>query len=126
MSVQDGKVSSAAPSCSTSPAQPMTIWYKAPSSWSKVSAYYRVDSSPNIVREGVAMSEACDGWWKLTVPDTKGARVKASFTNGRDWDGNGKKADGSLNGYWASGDSMAVSGGQVIGDVTPNCATSKQ
>ena len=105
--------------------QPMTVYYKAPSSWSKVSAYYRVDSDPAIPGPNVAMSKACDGWWKLTIPDTKGARVKVSFTNGKDWDGNGWGGS-SYNGYWASGDSMAVAGGQVIGDVTPNCTINKQ
>ncbi|WP_162178580.1 hypothetical protein, partial [Bifidobacterium merycicum] len=59
--------------------------------------------------------------------DTKGKAVKASFTNGTSWDGNGKAADGTLRGYWASGSSMAVASGQVISGVMPGCAvTTKQ
>ncbi|MGR6875267.1 hypothetical protein QM008_00325, partial [Bifidobacterium angulatum] len=53
---------------------------------------------------------------------TKGKAVKASFTNGTSWDGNGKAADGTLRGYWASGSSMAVASGQVISGVVPACS----
>ncbi|MBW3095442.1 Ig-like domain-containing protein, partial [Bifidobacterium sp. 64T4] len=48
--------------------------------------------------------------------------VKVSFTNGTSWDGNGKAADGSLRGYWASGSSMAVASGQVIAGAVPTCS----
>ncbi|NMM95478.1 alpha amylase, partial [Bifidobacterium sp. DSM 109960] len=47
---------------------------------------------------------------------TKGAKVKVAFTDGRSWDDNGGKY------YYATGSSMAVAGGQFIGDVTPVCA----
>jgi len=118
MSVSGGKVSSTVPSCSV--AQPMTVYYKAPSSWSKVTVYYRVYSSPNVTGN-VEMSKACDGWWKATIPDSKGSPVGAGFTpDTKKWDDDAGKL------YKASGDSMAVAGGQVIGDVTPNCIVSRK
>ena len=83
-------------------------------------ASYRVYSSPEQAGSA-AMSEACDGWWKMTIDDTKGARVKVAFTDGKSWDSNGNKS------YWASGSSMAVAGGQVISGIMPGCAvTTKQ
>jgi len=52
------------------------------------------------------------------VPDSKGGKVRLAFTDGSKWDNGG---------YYATGDSAAVAGGQVIADVTPNCvATAKQ
>ncbi|KFI69617.1 putative alpha-amylase, partial [Bifidobacterium merycicum] len=69
-----------------------------------------------------SMTEVCGGWYRFTIPDTKGKAVKASFTNGTSWDGNGKAADGTLRGYWASGSSMAVASGQVISGVVPTCS----
>ena len=95
--------------------QPMTVWYKPDSSWKTVKANYRVYSTPQSAAHGVELKAACGGWYKLTVPDTKGAEVSIAFTNGSKWDSNGGKN------YIGAGDSMAVSGGQVVSDVTPNC-----
>ena len=120
MAVSGGKVSSSAPSCQPDKKQPMTVYYKAPSSWKSVKANYRVYSSPQQAAAGVKMTQACDGWWKLTIPDTKGAQVKVAFTDGKSWDNN------SGRNYYATGSSMAVAGGQFIGDVTPVCAVAEQ
>lgn len=101
--------------------QPMTVYYKLPSGWKDAKMVYRVYSTSN--RTGsVQMTKACDGWMKATIPDSKGARVGVAFTpDDSKWDNNAGKL------YQASGSTMAVSGGQVIGDVTPNCAaTAKQ
>ena len=120
MAVSGGQVSSSAPQC-TGPKQPMTVYYKLPSGWKDAKMVYRVYSTPN--RTGsVQMTKACDGWMKATIPDSKGARVGVAFTpDDSKWDNNAGKL------YQASGSTMAVSGGQVIGDVTPNCAaTAKQ
>ena len=116
-----GKSSSVEVTVEAAGKQPMTVYYKAPSSWSKVTVYYRVYSSPNVTGN-VEMSKACDGWWKATIPDSKGSPVGAGFTpDTKKWDDDAGKL------YKASGDSMAVAGGQVIGDVTPNCTvTTKQ
>ncbi|NMM95482.1 alpha-amylase [Bifidobacterium sp. DSM 109960] len=116
MAVSGGEVSSSAPSCQSSEKQPMTVWYKAPSSWSTVKANWRVYSSPQQSGSKAQLTRACDGWWRLTIADTKGAKVKVAFTDGRSWDDNGGKY------YYATGSSMAVAGGQFIGDVIPNCA----
>ena len=57
---------------------------------------------------------------KAVVPDSKGGKVRLAFTDGSKWDTGGMR-------YYATGDSAAVAGGQVIADVTPNCvATTKQ
>ena len=54
------------------------------------------------------------------MPDSKGGKVRLAFTDGSEWDTGGMR-------YYATGDSAAVAGGQVIADVTPNCvATTKQ
>ena len=80
-------------------------------------AYWRVYTSPNTTGNAL-MEKACDGWWKVTVPDTKGAEAGLAFTDGSSWDKNGGKN------YRATGSSMAVAGGQVIAGVMPNCAVS--
>ena len=108
-SVSGGKVSSSAPSF----AEPMTIYYKAPSSWKTVKVNYKAAGKWS---EPTSMSPACGGWWRITVPDTAGGQVRMAFGNGSTWDNNGGKD------YYASGDSVAVSGGQLVTDVTPNCA----
>ncbi|MBW3079557.1 hypothetical protein, partial [Bifidobacterium simiiventris] len=57
------------------------------------------------------------------IEDTGGTKVKLVFTDGpnKHTDNNGS-TNGQSNGYWGSGDTLAVSEGQVIADVTPNCA----
>ena len=100
--------------------QPMTVWYKPASSWTTVKVNWRLGSA-NAKDATVSMSKACGGWYKYTIADTKGKQVRVTFTDGKAWD----SLDGK--GYWASGDSMAVAGGQLITDVTPNCTvTNKQ
>ena len=107
-------------------AQPMTVWYRPSSVWKSARVYYKVATYP-ATSGNASMTEVCGGWYRFTIPDTKGKAVKASFTNGTSWDGNGKAADGTLRGYWASGSSMAVASGQVISGVMPGCAvTTKQ
>ena len=116
-----GKSASVTVTVTDVPKQPMTVYYKLPSGWKDAKMVYRVYSTPN--RTGsVQMTKACDGWMKATIPDSKGARVGVAFTpDDSKWDNNAGKL------YQASGSTMAVSGGQVIGDVTPNCAaTAKQ
>ena len=111
-----GKSASVAVTVTEDPVKrPMTVYYKAPSSWKSVKANYRVYSSPQQAAAGAKLERHCDGWWKLTIADTKGARVKVAFTDGKSWDDNGGKY------YYATGSSLAVAGGQFIGDVTPVC-----
>ena len=119
MAVSDGGVSFKTPDCPA--AKPMTVWYKPDSSWKTVKANYRVYSTVQKTGYGAVLEKSCGGWYKLTVPDTEGAKVSIAFTNGSKWDSNGGKN------YIAAGETMAVSGGQVVPDVTPNCAvTNKQ
>ena len=113
MAVSDGRISFKAPDCPV--VKPMTVWYKPDSSWKTVKANYRVYSAVQKTGNGVVLEKSCGGWYSLTVPDTEGARVSIAFTNGSKWDSNGGKN------YIGAGDSMAVSGGQVVSDVTPNC-----
>ena len=115
MAVSGGEVSSAAPSCQSVEKRPMTVWYRPASSWKTVKANWRVYSDPQQSGSKAQMTQACGGWWKLTIADTKGARVKVAFTDGKSWDDNGGKY------YYATGSSLAVAGGQFIGDVTPVC-----
>ena len=97
--------------------KPMTVWYRPDSSWKKTELYYRTFVGGESL-SSVAMEKACGGWYKAVVPDSKGGKVRLAFTDGSKWDNGG---------YYATGDSAAVAGGQVIADVTPNCvATAKQ
>ena len=116
VSVDVDKVAFKAPDCTVpQPAKTMTVWYKPSKTVKQVTAYWRVYTSPNATGNA-KMVQACDGWWKVTVPDTKGAQTGLAFTSdGKSFDNNGGKL------YRAKGDSIAVSGGQYIPDVTPNC-----
>lgn len=99
--------------------KPMTVWYRPDSSWKKTELYYRTFVGGESL-SSVAMEKACGGWYKAVVPDSKGGKVRLAFTDGSKWDTGGMR-------YYATGDSAAVAGGQVIADVTPNCvATAKQ
>ncbi|KAB8288003.1 alpha-amylase [Bifidobacterium ramosum] len=96
---------------------PMTVYYKPTAAWKTVKMSYTIGTKTT---NGVTMKAACDGWYSVTIPDTGGAKVKTAFTNGSDWDANGW-TNGKGNGYWGTGDTLAVAAGQVIADVTPNC-----
>ena len=110
-----GKSASVTVTVTDVPKQPMTVWYKPSKTVKQVTAYWRVYTSPNSTGNA-KMVQACDGWWKVTVPDTKGAQTGLAFAlDGKSSDNNGGKL------YVAKGDSIAVSGGQSIADVTPNC-----
>ncbi|WP_160268271.1 hypothetical protein, partial [Bifidobacterium biavatii] len=110
MSIADKKISSSAPECTVSKS-PMTVYYKPDSSWKKTVMYYRINGK----LAHADMTESCDGWYSYKIADTNGAKVKVVFTDGsNNW-------DGYPNGYWGIGDTLAVSDGQVIADVTPNC-----
>ncbi|MDB0632165.1 carbohydrate binding domain-containing protein, partial [Bifidobacterium adolescentis] len=64
-----------------------------------------------------------NGWYRYTIPDTAGGQVRMAFTNGGSvWDNNG----GQGKDYRVSGGSVAVAGGQMITDVTPNCAVTNK
>ena len=104
-------------------AQPLksaTVWYRPSSAQSRVRVQWRVYGSPDTTG-GVEMTQACGGWWKATVPSAGSTRVGLSFSYGSTTDDNGGKL------YDVKGESAAVSGGQAVTDVTPNCAvTNKQ
>ena len=97
-----------------------TVWYRPSSAQSRVRVQWRVYGSPDTTG-GVEMTQACGGWWKATVPSAGSTRVGLSFSYGSTTDDNGGKL------YDVKGESAAVSGGQAVTDVTPNCAvTNKQ
>ena len=113
VSVSGGKVSYSAPSFDESP---MTVWYKPASSWKTAKVNYQANGKWS---GGAQQMEAsCGGWYRYTIPDTAGGQVRMAFTDGGSvWDNNG----GQGKDYRVSGDSVAVAGGQMITDVTPNC-----
>ena len=113
VSVSGGKVSYSAPSFDESP---MTVWYKPDSSWKTAKVNYQANGKWS---GGAQQMEAsCGGWYRYTIPDTAGGQVRMAFTDGGSvWDNNG----GQGKDYRVSGDSVAVAGGQMITDVTPNC-----
>ena len=113
VSVSGGKVSYSAASFDESP---MTVWYKPDSSWKTAKVNYQANGKWS---GGAQQMEAsCGGWYRYTIPDTAGGQVRMAFTDGGSvWDNNG----GQGKDYRVSGDSVAVAGGQMITDVTPNC-----
>ncbi|OSH00790.1 autotransporter adhesin [Bifidobacterium adolescentis] len=97
-----------------------TVWYRPSSAQSRVRVQWRVYGSPDTTG-GTEMTKACGGWWKATVPSAGSTKVGLSFSYGSTTDDNG----GNL--YDVKGESAAVSGGQAVTDVTPNCVvTTKQ
>ena len=112
VSVSGGKVSYSAPSFGT----PMTVWYKPASSWKTAKVHYKANGK--WTGSAQQMTAACGGWYRYTIPDTAGGQVRMAFTDGGSaWDNNG----GQGKDYRVSGGSVAVAGGQMITDVTPNC-----
>ena len=102
------------------PLKSATVWYRPSSAQSRVRVQWRVYGSPDTTG-GMEMTQACGGWWKATVPSAGSTRVGLSFSYGSTTDDNGGKL------YDVKGESAAVSGGQAVTDVTPNCAvTNKQ
>lgn len=81
-----------------------------------MSANYRVYADKEFSRHDVELEKVCGGWYRLVIPDANGAKVSIAFTDGKRWD-----LDGSSN-YMAAGDSIAVADGELLTDVTPNCA----
>ena len=103
-------------------AQPLksaTVWYRPSSTQSRVRVQWRVYGSPDTTG-GVEMTQACGGWWKATVPSAGSTKVGLSFSYGSTTDDNGGKL------YDVKGESAAVSGGQAVTDVTPNCAVTNK
>lgn len=96
------------------PKRPMTVWYKPSSSWKTARVHYKANGKWTGSAQRMTLYR--DGWYRYTIPDAAGGQVRMAFTDGKAWDNNSGKD------YFASGDSVAVSGGQVITDVTPNCA----
>ena len=97
-----------------------TVWYRPSSTQERVRVQWRVYGSPDTTG-GMEMTQACGGWWKATVPAAGSTRVGLSFSYGSTTDDNGGKL------YDVKGESAAVSGGQAVTDVTPNCTvTTKQ
>ena len=111
VSVSGGKVSYSAPSFGT----PMTVWYKPASSWKTAKVHYKANGKWTGSAQRMTLYR--DGWYRYTIPDTAGGQVRMAFTNGSAWDNNG----GQGKDYRVSGGSVAVAGGQMITDVTPNC-----
>ena len=97
-----------------------TVWYRPSSEQSRVRVQWRVYGNPDSTG-GTEMTKACGGWWKATVPSAGSVKTGLSFSYGSTTDDNGGKL------YDVKGESAAVSGGQAVTDVTPNCvATAKQ
>ena len=110
-----GKSASVTVTVTDVPKQPMTVWYKPASSWKTAKVHYKANGK--WTGSAQQMTAACGGWYKYTIPDTAGGQVRMAFTNGSAWDNNG----GQGKDYRVSGGSVAVAGGQMITDVTPNC-----
>ena len=103
------------------PKQPMTVWYKPDSSWKTAKVHYQANGKWTGSAQRMTLYR--NGWYRYTIPDTAGGQVRMAFTDGGSvWDNNG----GQGKDYRVSGDSVAVAGGQMITDVTPNCAVTNK
>lgn len=101
----------------SAPERPMTVYYKPDPSWKYVKINYLAAGKWS---EPTSMTATCSGWYKITVPDTGGEQVRMAFGYGSTWDNQSGKD------YYVSGDSVAVSGGQLVADVTPNCVVANK
>ena len=103
------------------PKQPMTVWYKPDSSWKTAKVHYQANGKWTGSAQRMTLYR--NGWYRYTIPDTAGGQVRMAFTDGGSaWDNNG----GQGKDYRVSGGSVAVAGGQMITDVTPNCAVTNK
>ena len=99
----------------------MTVWYKPDSSWKTAKVHYQANGKWTGSAQRMTLYR--NGWYRYTIPDTAGGQVRMAFTDGGSvWDNNG----GQGKDYRVSGDSVAVAGGQMITDVTPNCAATNK
>ena len=111
-----GKSASVTVTVTDVPKQPMTVWYKPASSWKTAKVHYKANGKWTGSAQRMTLYR--NGWYKYTIPDTAGGQVRMAFTDGGSaWDNNG----GQGKDYRVSGGSVAVAGGQMITDVTPNC-----
>ena len=111
-----GKSASVTVTVTDVPKQPMTVWYKPASSWKTAKMHYQANGKWTGSAQQMTLYR--NGWYKYTIPDTAGGQVRMAFTDGGSaWDNNG----GQGKDYRVSGGSVAVAGGQMITDVTPNC-----
>ncbi|MDB1468111.1 Ig-like domain-containing protein, partial [Bifidobacterium adolescentis] len=111
-----GKSASVQVTVTDVPKQPMTVWYKPDSSWKTAKVHYQANGKWTGSAQRMTLYR--NGWYRYTIPDTAGGQVRMAFTDGGSvWDNNG----GQGKDYRVSGGSVAVAGGQMITDVTPNC-----
>mgnify|MGYP002737670830 CR=1 FL=1 len=92
-----------------------TVSYRPSSSQERVRVQWRVYGNPDSTG-GTEMTKACGGWWKATVPSAGSVKTGLSFSYGSTTDDNGGRL------YDVKGESAAVSGGQAVTGITPNCA----
>ena len=101
--------------------EPMDVWYKpASSSVSAVRVWYRLLSSDTT--GFVDLKAGCDGFYRGSVPDTKGEQVKLVVELGAGsykWDAKGK------DGYRASGSAVTLAYGNVY-SAAHACAVSTE
>ncbi|PFG29411.1 carbohydrate binding domain-containing protein [Paramicrobacterium agarici] len=106
--VDDGQITTTDP-CAEPPTGDMTLFYSADAGWDAYYAHYRVGDGEWTTVPGVAMEQACDGWYSVTVADGASGTTFA-FNNGAGtWDNNGKQD------YRVSGSVVTVASGQVSG-----------
>ena len=120
LAVSAGKLSSTAPSCGS--LSSTTVYYRPTvASLSAPSLWYRVDGGSS---RKAAMSLACDGWYSASVQAPASAKLKLVFEVNGVMDNNGM-TNGVTNGYVGSGSTIAVSNGNILTGVIPNCAVRK-
>ena len=116
LAVSAGKLSSTAPSCGILAST--TVYYRPTvASLSAPSLWYRVDGGGS---RNAAMSMACDGWYSASVQAPASAKLKLVFEVNGVMDNNGV-TNGVTNGYIGSGSTIAVSNGNILSGVVPNC-----
>lgn len=112
-----GKSSAAsAPATVTTPEAPVvtgtSVYYKAPSGWSKAYMHYRSGTGAWTTAPGTEMAPVAGlaGWFSATVDAADGAALTAAFNNGGGtWDNNGDK-----NYAIPAGPEWSVSEGKVV------------
>ena len=120
LAVSGGVVSSSAPSCGTLSStkvyyKPSLVSLQSPRLW------YQVNGG---AARSASMSLECGGWYSASVQGPSSAKFKLAFEVNGVMDNNGV-VNGVTVGYVGSGSTIAVTNGNVISEVTPECKVAR-
>lgn len=69
----------------------LTVYYKPTANWSTANIHYRPNGGSWTTAPGVAMANACSGWYVKELALGSANGITAAFNNGSSWDNNGNQ-----------------------------------